>query len=84
MKKISLGEPIGKLVKTTKTKKGYVFQIIPLKGKKKILKKAVEWANGIEIGFITKEIEFSKGIKEIKNCDLLEISLVPVKKTKKK
>ena len=84
MNKINFGEPIGKLIKTTKTKKGFIFTMMPLKGKKRIFKKAVEWATGMEIGFIAKEMEFSKGIKKIKNCDLVEISLVPVKKTKKK
>ena len=84
MEKIRLGEPIGKLVKTTKLKNGFRFSIVPLKGKKRILKKAIEWANGYETGFITKEIEFSKGIKKIKGCDLLEISMVEVNKPKKK
>jgi hypothetical protein len=84
MKKIRLEEPIGKLVKTTKLKNGFRFSIVPLKGKKRILKKAIEWAKGYEIGFITKEIEFSKGIKKIKDCDLLEVSMVEVNKPKKK
>ena len=72
MKKIKPKEKVA-MVKLYKAKEGLVVTIIPLLGKKRKFNKLI---SNFEIGFIEKKAKITRGVKEIKNCELLEISLV--------
>ena len=70
-KKIKTIEKVA-IVKIYKEKEGVVITIIPLFGKREKFKKLLK---DFEIGFIEKNTKIRKGIKEIKSCKLVEISL---------